>query len=116
MAQVAQAIESIRTDIKCLHVKFGGLSSEVGQLRGEVKGLHVEVGGLRQDLQRFENTMTGNFAKFDDKFSNLQSSVDRYFKRTEAWHDEQVILKSRHDRLSDVLVGKGVVTKEEILL
>ena len=109
-------VGGLRGEVKGLHGEVGnlcgevgGLRNEVADLRGEVKGIHGEFNEFKQDVHRFEDNMIG-------KFSNLQSSVDTYLKRTEAWHDEQVILKSRHNRLSDVLVGKGIVTKEEILL
>lgn len=123
MPQIAKSLKSLRTDVNGLKIdirgiKFDihGLKTDVGNFKKDVGGLKIDVNGLkiemvdlRQDVHRFEDNMTG-------KFFTFQSSVDTYLKRTEAWHDEQVILKSRHDRLSDVLVGKGVVTKEEILL
>ena len=50
------------------------------------------------------------------KFSDLQTSVDRYLKFTEAWHQELTILKNRQDRLTQVLIDKGVVSQQEVAL
>lgn len=85
-------------------------------LKESIDGLQQEVKGLRVDVGRVENTMNTNFAEMDKKFSGLQSSVDKYFHKTESWYQEHVILKARHDRLSNSLIQKGVVTKEETLL
>lgn len=96
------------------------------ELKSSIDGLKVEVRELRSDFRRLEDKFDDleyRFDGFEDKFdsqnnrfSNLQSSIDQYLKRTESWHDEQVILRARHDRLSDSLVKKGIVTREETLL
>ncbi len=57
-----------------------------------------------------------DFAELKSSFSDLQASVDRYLKFTEAWHQELTILKSRQDRLTQVLVDKGIVSEKEIAL
>ena len=49
-------------------------------------------------------------------FSDLQTSVDRYLKFTEAWHQELTILRNRQDRLTQVLIDKGVVSPQEVAL
>lgn len=82
------------------------------ELKASIDGLTTEVHELRSDFGSLRN----GFVHLSSRFSGLQSSVDQYLKRTESWHDEQVILKARHDRLSDSLVKKGIVTKEETLL
>lgn len=82
------------------------------ELKASIDGLTIEVHELRFDFGSLRNS----FVHLGSRFSSLQSSVDQYLKRTESWHDEQVILKARHDRLSDSLVKKGIVTKEETLL
>lgn len=66
-----------------------------------------EIFATKGDLLNLEERLEG-------KFSNLQSSVDRYLQRTETWYQEQVLLKARHDRLSTALVDNGVVTDQEI--
>ncbi|MEK7637246.1 MAG: hypothetical protein AAB402_02550 [Patescibacteria group bacterium] len=67
------------------------------------------VFATKKDVMAIEERVT-------DKFSDLQSSVDRYLKFTEAWHQELTILKSRQDRLAQVLIDKGVVSEKEIAL
>lgn len=52
-------------------------------------------------------------AQIQASFSDLQSSVDRYLKRTETWHDELRVLQARHDRLVHLLDQKGIVQEEE---
>lgn len=47
---------------------------------------------LREDLEAMEARLE---VKFDAAFSNL----DTYLKRSELWHDEQVILRASHQRL-----------------
>lgn len=63
----------------------------------------------KEDLTDSEDRVVG-------KYSDLQASVDRYLKFTEAWHQELTILKSRQDRLTQVLVDKGVVSQQEVAL
>ena len=57
-----------------------------------------------------------DFAELKSSFSDLQTSVDRYLTFTEAWHQELTILRSRQDRLAQVLVDKGIVSEKEIAL
>lgn len=83
-----------------------------------------------QDISKLANALQPVFATKQDvkdlvtesehrivgNFSDLQTSVDRYLKFTEAWHQELTILKSRQDRLTQVLIGKGLVSEKEIAL
>ena len=73
-----------------------------------------QVFATRQDI----NTLAtkNDFEALQASFSDLQTSVDRYLKFTEAWHQELVILKHRQDRLTQALVNKGVITEQEIAL
>ncbi len=48
-------------------------------------------------------------------FSALQTSVDRYTKRTEDWHQEQFALKNRVGRLEKTLVRKNVLSENDLL-
>ena len=70
----------------------------VERLRGVV--------ATKRDLEAVENRLTSTF-------SDLQTSIDRYLKRTEGWHDEFNVLKARYDRLIHVLDQKGIVREEE---
>lgn len=65
---------------------------------------------LRTDLEEVKERLTRLEVKFDAGFANL----DTYLKRTESWHDEQVILRVSHQRLKDALVRKGVVSDSEL--
>jgi uncharacterized protein YoxC len=105
-------MKELKASIDGLHVKFQGLNSRVQRLQIKIQGLQTDVQELRGDFSRLEIKVDG----LGNSFSNLQTSVDQYLKRTEIWHDEQVIVRARHDRLSDALVQKGIVTKEETLL
>lgn len=49
-------------------------------------------------------------------YSKLQTSVDRYLKKTETKHQEQRVLKARVDRLVEVLVSKRLVDEKELAL
>lgn len=74
---------------------------------------------LRSDLSsdlRSELATKEDLVELKSSFSDLQTSVDRYLKFTETWHQELTILKGRQDRLAQVLVNKGVVTEQEIAL
>lgn len=63
----------------------------------------------KQDLFGLEHRMR-------DDFSQLQTSVDTYLKRTEVWHDEHIVLKARHDKLAKKLVEKQIVTEQDLAL
>lgn len=79
-----------------------------------------------QDIQNLTKAQSQVFATKEDltdlkeqmltRFSDVQSSVDRYLKFTETWHQELTILKGRQDRLSQVLISKGIVSEQEIAL
>lgn len=71
--------------------------------------------GFKLEL-RAELATKSDFTELKSSFSDLQTSVDRYLKFTEAWHQELTILKSRQDRLAQVLVDKGIVSEKEIAL
>lgn len=66
-------------------------------------------GRIKQELGDLEEKMVS-------KYSDLQMSVDRYLKFTETWHQELTILKGRQDRLSQVLIGKGIVSEKDLAL
>ncbi len=80
-----------------------GISSAVAE---KLRGVMVTKQDLADGLAAVESSLT-------DKFSELQTSVDRYLKRTETWHDEFNVLKARYDRLIHVLDEKGLVREEE---
>lgn len=44
----------------------------------------------------------------------LTTATDSYFKRTQDWRQEQVVLKAKVDRLADLLVRKGLVREDEL--
>ena len=67
------------------------------------------VAHMDRNLQGLESRVGG-------KISKLTSSVDRYLKRTEDWHQEHAVLKARYDRLGNVLAHKGIVSEEELAL
>lgn len=50
------------------------------------------------------------------KFGILQTSVDKYLKRTENWHAEFQVLDARVSRMKTVLVNKGIATEDEFAL
>lgn len=43
-----------------------------------------------------------------------QKSVDDYVKTTKNWYEEFLFLKARYDRVSEILVRKGIATQEEL--
>ncbi|MBI2984085.1 MAG: hypothetical protein HYY50_00445 [Candidatus Kerfeldbacteria bacterium] len=92
------------------------LKASIEEVKGQIRGLDLRVQGVELEVKDLRQEMRHGFHDVDQKFSSLQSSVDRYFRKTESWHDEQVILKARHDRLSTPLIDRGILTKEETLL
>ena len=52
-------------------------------------------------------------AQMQVSFSDLQSSVDRYLKRTEAWHDECDVLEARFKQVVNLLDQRGIIKEEE---
>lgn len=48
------------------------------------------------------------------RLSTLTASVDRFGKRQSVDHDEFVVLRARYERMADVLVHKGVTTRQEL--
>lgn len=48
------------------------------------------------------------------QLSNVTTSVDRFGKRLTVDHDEFVVLRARYDRMAEVLVHKGVTTRQEL--
>ena len=88
------------------NVSMKELKASFEGLRNEVK---TEIGDVRQDLGRIEKSMNTNF-------SDLQSSVDRYLKFTQTWHQEFTILRARHNRLENALTTKGIVSEKDIRL
>lgn len=73
----------------------------------------------KDDLSRIEasivtQTDLSNLRnKLKTSFFNLQSSVDRYLKRTEDWHDELNVLQARFKQVVHLLDQKGLVKEEE---
>ena len=48
------------------------------------------------------------------RLSMLTTSVDRFEKRQSVDHDEFVVLRARYESMADVLVHKGVTTRQEL--
>ncbi len=109
MKELKASIDGIQFEVKGLRADFGQMKTDLGIMQTDLGLMKNDMGQMQAGLNRVENTMNTNF-------SNLQSSVDRYLKRTETWHEEHIILKARHDRLSNALIDKKIVTKEETLL
>ena len=80
--------------------------SDIDQLSTAVAERVLDVVATKKELVAVEERLT-------NKFSELQTSVDRYLKRTEVWHDEFNVLRARYDRLIHVLDQKGIVREEE---
>lgn len=57
-----------------------------------------------------------DIAELKNGFSILQTSVDKYLKRTEDWHVEFQVRDARCGRLETALLKRGVVTEEETAL
>ena len=76
------------------------------------KGLYEEF-ATKLDLRDGLNEVRSEIRR---DIATLQSSVDTYLKKTETWHDEFIVLKARHDRLSGVLVEKRIVDEDELAL
>jgi hypothetical protein len=83
--------------------------------KDDLKGLATNVALVAME-DRIKHDLDDLEVRVIEKFSDLQTSVDRYLKFTEAWHQELTILKSRQDRLTQVLVDKGVVSQQEVAL
>ncbi len=63
----------------------------------------------RHDTKRLDDRID----KLQASVADLHSSIDRYLKRTETWHDEFMVLQARYDRLVHLLDQKGLVREEE---
>lgn len=100
--QLNKSLQSFKVDFR------EGLAT-----KDDLKGLATNVA-----LVALEDRMVtkDDFTQLKSSFSDLQASVDRYLKFTEAWHQELTILKSRQDRLTQVLIGKGLVSEKEVAL
>lgn len=92
------------------------LKTSIGALQGQVNRLDIRLSGMELDVRGLRQDMKTGFEEVGQNFSSLHSSVDRYFKKTEDWHQEQVILKARHDKVSDSLVKKNILTLEDTIL
>lgn len=86
------------------------------ELKDLKQGLHTAFAGFRGEMRQETAELKGQFSALAAMFSSLQSSVDHYLKLGQDWRQEHIILKARHDRLSDALTTKGVVSKDEISL
>ncbi len=83
------------------------------ELSVSIQRLGLEIQYLRRDFVRLENSLN---AKFDTKIDGLYSLMDHYVKRTEDWRQEHIILKGRHDRVTNTLIQKNVITEQEVQL
>ena len=99
------------------------------QLHGDsVKSSHALRIELREEVAKSANALRSEFREdlkaallelrqdVRQDFSELQTSVDRYLKRTEDWHQEHIVLRARYNRLITVLSRKGLVTEKEVAL
>ncbi len=104
-----------KDDIGKVASDLGKLNLTVEKLSTTVQGVELDIRGLKSTTNRLEASMATkeDIAQVGDQmhesFSGLQSSVDRYFKRTEDWHDEHAVLKARYDLLVDLLDKKGLI-------
>jgi len=64
-------------------------------------------------IQHLDGRLSQLEEKLGGKISELTSSIDRYLKRTEEWHDEFNVLKARYEKLVHALDRKGVILEEE---
>jgi hypothetical protein len=86
------------------------------------KDLHEAFSKLptKTDLARMEVSLKKDIdllsSQIHESFSDLQTSVDTYLKRTEDWHQEFAVLNARHKRLTEVLTKKGFVSEDELSL
>lgn len=110
-----------KADIGRLGGQIGTLEGRMGTFEGRMDTLEVQM-ATKDDIHWLEASMAAKedidqlATQMHASFSNLQSSVDRYLKRTEGWYQEFTVLKGKHDKLSGVLVQKGVVTEKDTLL
>lgn len=78
--------------------------------------LREDLEEVKERLVRLEAKFDAGFAELNAKFDGGFTNLDAYLKRTESWHDEQVILRASHRRLKDALVRKGVVSDSELVV
>lgn len=71
------------------------------------------MGSFEEGLaQKF--TTKEDLAQIDHKIDRLTNNLDKYLKRTEDWSVELKVLRSRYDRLVDVLTEKHIVSEDEL--
>ena len=65
--------------------------------------------GLREEFA----TKT-EFQELTASIAKLTGSIDQYIVTTQTWHQEQVILRTKVDRLVATLVKHGVIKEDEL--
>lgn len=91
-------------------------------LKGLATKKDLERYATKRDLHRLHGDLREEFAlKVDLKQLGRQidehtRTVDHYLKKTQDWKQEQDILRGRLNRITEILVEKGVATEEELSL
>lgn len=95
LAHFDKMMAAIQTDLRSIQSSMA--------TRVEVQELHKDVRSIRNDLDQLT-----------DEVKKLVTTLDGYVKRTETWHQEQIVLRLRIERLERVLVQKNLVSHTEL--
>ena len=95
LAHFDKTMAAIQTDLRSIQSSMA--------TRVEVQSLHKDVRSIRNDLDQLT-----------DEVKKLVTTLDGYVKRTETWHQEQIVLRLRIERLERVLVQKNLVSHTEL--
>lgn len=71
-----------------------------------------------EDFKAFESVMSDLLDKklevIRTDIHEHQKIVDDYVKTTKNWYEEFILLKARYDRMSEILIRKGIAKQEEL--
>ena len=69
--------------------------------------------GLRQEFASKDDIRRVH-SELGATLESLTRSIDRYVKVTESWHQEQLALRAKVDRLSRALLVRGVLRERDL--
>lgn len=61
-----------------------------------------------------EQVVDKKLIPIQNSISDLYSMIDGYFKRSEDWYQEFIVLRAQHNHVKHVLVRKNVATEQEL--
>lgn len=109
MGAVKQSFDSVEARLGSVEANMATKADLAGlATKTELVSLREQVKLDTQDIvHKATQTLRSDF-------SELQTSVDKYTKRTEDWHQEHFSLRNRVGRLEKTLIRKHVISDEDL--